>query len=52
MNDKIEIKERFKLIPYLKGRPKRDMIIGADDIMNLRIALNTATSLEAFLALV
>jgi hypothetical protein len=52
MNQKIEIKERFKTIPFKKGRPERNTIIGADDIMNLRIALNTATSFEEFLALV
>lgn len=39
------------LIPFLGGRPQRDTIIGADDIINLRIACNTKISLEEFLQL-
>ncbi len=34
----------------LSERPKRKTVIGADDIMNLRIALETSRSLEEFLA--
>ncbi len=36
-------------IPFLGGRPKRGQIINKDDILNLRIALNTAKTLEEFL---
>jgi hypothetical protein len=39
-------------IPLLNGRPERERVIGEDDIMNLRIALGTATSLDAFIAMV
>lgn len=39
------------LIPFLGGRPQRETVIGADDIMNLRIACNTKNSLEEFLQL-
>lgn len=37
--------------PTLKksDRPERNTVIGHDDILNLRIALNTSTSLEDFL---
>jgi hypothetical protein len=52
MNNKAEEKVQCETIPFLGGRPKRNKIIGADDIMNLRIALETATSFEAFLDLV
>ena len=37
-------------IPFLEGRPKREKIIGANDVMNLKIALNTAKSMEEFLS--
>jgi hypothetical protein len=36
-------------IPFLGGRPKRETIIGPDDIVNLRIALNTNDSVESFI---
>jgi hypothetical protein len=39
-------------IPFLGGRPKRDTVIGKEDIENLLIALNTSESLEAFLKVV
>jgi hypothetical protein len=32
-----------------EGRPARDTAIQGDDLVNLRIALNTARSLEEFL---
>lgn len=41
-----------KEIPYMEGRPERVTPIGEEDIQNLLIALNTAKSLEDFLALV
>lgn len=36
-------------IELLKGRPDRQTVIGADDILNLRIALETSRSLEEFI---
>lgn len=39
-------------IPFMGGRPVRDLVINDDDITNLVIAMNTAVSLEEFLALV
>ncbi len=35
-------------IPFLHGRPVREMPITKDDVLNLRIALNTAEDLEEF----
>lgn len=35
-------------IPLGEGRPDRSKIIGSDDIINLRIALHTAGSIEDF----
>jgi hypothetical protein len=34
-----------------EGKPSRETVIGSDDILNLRIALNTAKSLREFLYL-
>ncbi|MFP4417135.1 MAG: hypothetical protein ACOC4C_04520 [Fibrobacterota bacterium] len=42
-------KSRRKQIPFLKGRPKRNTTIGDDDLTNLRIALNTAKTLDEFI---
>ena len=36
-------------IPFLGGRPKRTTVISVDDILNLRILLNTTKSVEEFL---
>jgi hypothetical protein len=57
MKPKINDSRRFKLekvlrkgeIPFLSGRPQRREVINQNDILNLRIALNTEESLEAFL---
>jgi hypothetical protein len=38
-----------ELIPFLAGRPNREMAINDDDLLNLTILLNTAKSLEEFL---
>ncbi len=38
-------------IPFKEGRPVRQKVIGNEDLLNLQIALHTATSLEDFLAL-
>ena len=37
-------------IPLFSGRPLRDTVIGKEEILNLEIALNTARSLEEFIA--
>gem|GEM_PF-4973974 len=42
---------RKKSIPFLGGRPKRDIPITADDINNLIIASNTCVTLEEFFSL-
>ncbi len=60
MKEKIMDKRRVKLdellkkdyIPFLAGRPKRDNPIGSDDLINLRIAFNTAKHLDDFLNMV
>lgn len=44
-----ESEYRQSTIAFLGGRPERINIIDADDIANLRIALNTCESLEDFL---
>jgi hypothetical protein len=36
-------------IPFLGGRPERAMVIRADDIVNLKINLNTTESVEEFI---
>lgn len=37
-----------KNIPFLGGRPQRNIIISPDDITNLIIACNTCSNLEEF----
>jgi hypothetical protein len=41
--------QQLERIEILKGRPNRDTVIGGDDILNLRIALETSTTVEDFL---
>lgn len=36
-------------IPFLAGRPPREKVIGADDIINLKINLNTCNTVEDLL---
>jgi len=36
-------------IPFLEGRPKREKVIRNEDILDLRIALNSSKSFEDFL---
>jgi hypothetical protein len=36
-------------IPFLGGRPKRQTVIGKEDILNLEIALYTSASVQEFL---
>jgi hypothetical protein len=47
---KLEDVLKKDFIPFLGGRPKRETIIGKDDIMNLAITLNICASVEEFLA--
>ena len=37
-------------IPLFSGRPERDLLIGKDDSLDLKIILNTTESVEEFLA--
>lgn len=37
-------------IPLFSGRPRRSLVIGKDDSLDLTILLNTTDSVEAFLA--
>jgi hypothetical protein len=37
-----------KTIPFLGGRPNRDISIGSDDVVNLVIACNTCNTFEEF----
>ena len=48
----IRLEEVMKagFIPFLGGRPERVSIIKADKILNLRILLNTTSSVEMFIA--
>jgi hypothetical protein len=36
-------------IPFMAGRPARDKVIGADDLINLKINLNTCNTVEDLL---
>jgi hypothetical protein len=36
-------------IPYLGGRPDRHTVIREDDVVNLKINLNTTASVEEFI---
>jgi hypothetical protein len=36
-------------IPFLGGRPERETVIRMDDIMNLKINLNTTDSVDEFI---
>jgi hypothetical protein len=56
-NKKIVDKRQIRLeevmkpdyIPFLGGRPERLTVIRADDIVNLKINLNTTESVEEFI---
>ena len=37
-------------IPMFSGRPKREKVIGREDLMDLDILLHTCDTVEAFLA--
>lgn len=40
---------RKDYIPFLGGRPKREKVIGLDDVMNVRINLNVAYTVDDFI---
>ena len=44
----ITLENTKNYIPMFEGRPKRDMDIGQEDILNLQIALNTTSSVSDF----
>jgi hypothetical protein len=46
---KLEDVMKSDYIPFLSGRPERETVIGADDLLNLSILLNTTEGVEAFL---
>ncbi len=48
----LDLQKSSNEIEFLDGRPKRDRAINKEDIDNLIIALNTATTEEEFFALV
>ena len=58
MTPKFEDKRAVKLenvvakdfIPLFSGRPKRDRVIGKEDLMDLDILLHTSNTIEEFLA--
>jgi hypothetical protein len=45
---KLEDVMKKDYIPFLGGRPKRQTIIGKDDILNLEITLNTCSTVDEF----
>ena len=46
---KLEDITRAEYIPFLGGRPKRVTIITGDDIVDLKILLNTTSTVDQFL---
>jgi hypothetical protein len=36
-------------IPFLGGRPKREKVIGLDDVLNLKIKINVEETVEEFI---
>lgn len=49
---KLEEINKKDYIPFLGGRPKRNNIITKDEILDLKILLNTTKSVEEFLELI
>jgi hypothetical protein len=47
-----EYLENLSKIPFLGGRPERETIIDENDIINLKIALETSKNFKEFLSLV
>lgn len=56
VNDKRQVKLEHMLssdyIPFLEGRPFREVPIGKDDEVDVAIALNTTNTVEEFLEFV
>ena len=49
--EKIGIQEKYRGYPvHLSKRPKRQHVINRDDIINLKIALETSKTLKEFLS--
>lgn len=48
-NEIKSMRKELERIEMLKGRPNRVTVINADDITNLKIALETSKSLEEFI---
>jgi len=48
----INLLKEVDKISFLQGRPNRETVINGDDILNLKIALETSKDVESFLALV
>jgi hypothetical protein len=48
-NIRLEEVMKADYIPFLGGRPQRSTVIGWDDIVDLKINLNTCTSVEEFI---
>jgi hypothetical protein len=46
---KLEDLMKSDYIPFLSGRPKRETVIGQDDLMNLEIVLNTTSTVDEFI---
>ena len=42
-------REELESATLLSGRPARQTVIGADDITNLRIAIETSSSIDDFI---
>jgi hypothetical protein len=47
---KLEDVMKSDYIPFLGGRPKREKVIGKDDVINLEIELNTYSTIDELLA--
>jgi hypothetical protein len=47
---KLEDVLRPDYIPFLGGRPERNIIINKDDVTNLEIALNTNSDVNTFVS--
>lgn len=45
---KVRLEDMEDYIPFKEGRPKRDTVINNDDILNIKIALNTSRDIKQF----
>ncbi|MDR0308141.1 MAG: hypothetical protein LBI42_15100 [Chitinispirillales bacterium] len=44
--------DRVSVIPFMAGRPERESVICADDLVNLKIALEVCRNFEDFLSVI